>query len=291
MADLVDPVSLLLPRRIAQWPLWSMMALGLFMTTVPFRYGWPSEAALVAGLCAGMTAFGLALFCRLHAPMAYLAYLNAFVGAGVLALRLLDPVPGPLWDGPALIALALVIPSSSPLPAADTPPGWFHNPSTWVQRLPLIGLGVLGALGGRGAPWAAAASLLALFCTLTGDRRRWRTAPWTLCAGAGATVGAFLVSSARMVAEPGPGPSASAIAALLMLALSVDELLAAKLFLTHAPQLGQTRWDAFWNGGLLPRDDFAPRPTRRPQWTPPVPLPIRRRHSRRRQATKPPLWR
>jgi hypothetical protein len=288
MADLVDPVSLLLPRRTAQWPLWSMMALGLYMTAVPFLYGWPSEAALVSGLCAGMAVFGLALFCRLHPPMGHLAYLNAFIGAGVLGLRLLEAAPGPLWDGPALIALALVIPATSPLPAADTPPGWFHNPSTWVQRLPLVGLGVLGALGTRGAPWASAAAMLALFCALTGDRRRWRTAPWVLFFGAGAAAGSLVVSATRMYSLPSAGASASAIAGLLMIALSVDELVAAKLFLTHAPQLGQRSWDAFWNGGLLPRDEFAPRPTRRPQWAPPKP--VQRRHSRRRQPQKKPLW-
>jgi hypothetical protein len=282
MAELGDPVALLLPRPVPFWPLWSMMLVGLYMTTVPFQHGWASEGALLAGLGAGMTAFGLALFGRLHPPMAYLAYLNAFLGAAVLGLRLLDLAPGPLWDGPAMIALALVIPATQPLPAADAPPGWFHNPSTWVQRAPLIVLGLLGALACRGSHAAAAASLLALVGALTGDRRRWRTAPWALVFAACAAAAALIVAAAQLALAP-------ALAALLMLLLSADELNASRLFLKHAPQLGQNVWDAFWNGGLLPQDDFAPRPSRRPVWAPPAGvqaiLPIRRRHSRRRNAS------
>jgi uncharacterized membrane protein len=32
------------------------------------------------------------------------------------------------------------------MPDSDTPPGWDHNPSSWQQRLPIVGLAVVGFL-------------------------------------------------------------------------------------------------------------------------------------------------
>jgi uncharacterized membrane protein len=32
------------------------------------------------------------------------------------------------------------------MPESDTPPGWDHNPSSWQQRLPIVGLAVVGLL-------------------------------------------------------------------------------------------------------------------------------------------------
>jgi len=284
MADqrrwLDDPVAAVLEPRRRRWPLWAMMGLGLYLTTVPFSYGWTQDEALFCQLLAGLSAFGLALFGRLYPPLEYVAFLNAFVGAGVLALQLLWGAPGPLWSGPTLIALALASPVFATMPAADAPAGWFHNPSAWIQRLPVVTLAVLGALAARECRPVAAVFLAAAAAQLLGDRRRWRTAPWALASAQLANAAALAGSAAWLGLSRSPAGLAGVVAGLLMLTLSADELAATRLFLRRISQLGQTPWSAFWGGGLLPEDPFAPRPNRRAAWAPPRAL--GRRHSRRR---------
>jgi hypothetical protein len=283
MADprrsLGDPVAFVLPRSAARWPLWAMMGLGLYLSSVPLSWGWTSETAVSCGLLGGLAAFGLALFSRLHEPLSHLAYLNAFIGAGALALELLGGQAGPLWIGPALIGCALAARASTSFHAVDAPPGGFHNPSAWIQRLPLAAMTVLGALGSRGDRPAAALFLAALAAALLGDRKRWRTAPWAVFAGSAVLACAAAAAAARLAAQPSAAATAAALASAVFAILSVDEWRATRFFLRQAPQLGQTLRSAFWSGGLLPEDAFAPRPSRQPAWSPPRSL--GRRHGRR----------
>ncbi len=275
-----DPVAAVLERRQRQWPLWAMMGLGLYLTTIPFSYGWTQDNILFCQLLGGLTTFGLALFARLYPPLAYVAFLNAFVGAGALGLGLLGSAPGPLWPGPALMALALIIPSTATMPGADAPAGWFHNPSTWVQRAPVTAFAVLGCLAARGCKPVAAVFLTAAAIQLVGDRRRWRSAPWALSLSVGWSAASFAAAGTWLALSPGLGGLAATVAGLLMLTLASDELTACRLFLRRVGQLGQTPWSAFWGGGMVPEDPFVPRPDRRPAWAPPRAL--GRRHSRRR---------
>lgn len=41
--------------------------------------------------------------------------------------------------GAAVIGLAVLIPHGMDMDGGDVPPGWSYNPSTWTQRLPIIG--------------------------------------------------------------------------------------------------------------------------------------------------------
>lgn len=272
---LTDPVALVLPVRSPRWPLWAMMAVGLSVMVSAAAHG-----VVVSDMVVGVAVFGLAFFCALTPDMSYLAYLTAFAGVFTLGERFLYNVPGPLWTGPAMVALALVIPASTPMPGPDLPPGWFHNPSTWVQRAPAVGLVLLGTLAAHAFKPLAGLFLVLLATTLLGDRKRWRSAPWALCCFGTAAVSTACASAAWLVWEPSASALAAVLAATVALLLCADEFTAARLFLRHAPQLGQGVWDAFWNGGLLPADDFAPRPSRHPAWAPPQSL--RRKHSRRR---------
>ena len=125
--------------------------------------------------------------------------------------QLVFSTPGPVWGGRLLIALALMIPASSTQRLADTPAAWFHNPSAWIQRAPLILLLSLGALVAKASPVLAGIFLMALTLALTGDRRRWRTAPWAVCLSMGAVGTAALCSAALLSVEPsvfaaGAGP-------------------------------------------------------------------------------------
>jgi uncharacterized membrane protein len=46
--------------------------------------------------------------------------------------------------GMFLITFSFVIPMSMSMPGPEVPPGWSYNPSTWVQRAPIIALGLIG---------------------------------------------------------------------------------------------------------------------------------------------------
>lgn len=275
-----DPVAAVLERKQQRWPLWAMMALGLYLTTVPFSYGWTKDGLLFCQLLSGLTVFGLAFFARLYSPLAYVAFLNGLVGIGVMGLQLVGSAPGPIWTGPALIALALVIPACSTMPGSDAPAGWFHNPSTWVQRAPVVALAAAAAVATRGCKPVAAMFLAAAAAQLIGDRRRWRTAPWALALSLLSAAAALAAAGGWAGVSGRPGGLAGIAAGILILALSADEAAAARLLLKRVTQLGQTPWGAFWGGGMLPDDPFMPRPNRRPAWAPPRAL--GRRHSRRR---------
>jgi hypothetical protein len=263
--------SIMEAMRNATWPLWAQLGLGLWMTALPFQLG-GSEELIVAGLFAGMAVFGLSLFSLLHPPLRYLAFLNSFIGLALMALP-----SWPLWVGPAVVALALARPALTPPPRPDCPPGWFHNPSAWIQRAPMAALAVIGALGARGDGVGQGLALLAAAAVLTGDRRRWETAPWAALLSAAAAAASSAAALSRLAFEPGPGPAAAFLSGALVLALAADELSAARMYVRHAGHLGQRFWDAVLRGGLLPADDFMPRPDRRPAWCPP------RRHSRRKR--------
>lgn len=285
MADprrsLGDPVALLLPRTHSRWPLWAMMALGLHLSMAPITQRWNGETAVSFGLLSGLTAFGLALFARLHEPLSHLAALNAFIGLGYLAQQLLGGQPGPLWPGPLMVGLALAGPAWATLPAPDAPPAWQHNPSSWLQRLPAVTLGAVGAIAARGSRPACAALLVCAGTALIGGRRRWRASPWAVFLHAACAAAALAVTGIELALAPSGILAVAALAAGLTLLLGFDEADAARFFLRHAPQLGQPFAEAFWHGGRLPEDPFAPRPSRRPAWTPPRAL--GRRHGRRRK--------
>ena len=256
-----------------------MLPVGLTVSISPFRHGWDGDLSLALQLLGGFWSCGLAVLALLRPAAASIAYLNSFIGAAWLGLFVVAGVPGPAWSGPAMMALALMIPASCAMPGPDAPPGWFHNPSAWVQRLPLVICAAVGAGVSRADPVTAAAFLAALAGSLLGDRRRWRSAPWTLALCWSAFTAAAACACARLLGDPSLAAGLGAACAATLLALSFDEICAANLYLRLAPQLGKPFWRAFWAGGDLVEDPSDPPPSRRPAWTPP--RPVGRRHGRK----------
>ena len=102
-----------------------LLLLPLAVIALSWRHGWARWAIAPIGLW------------LLFAPLAFRAptaagYLNdTLVGAAVLALAVaIRPTPG---VSPAAA-------ETGPL----APPGWNHNPSAWVQRLPIVALAFVG---------------------------------------------------------------------------------------------------------------------------------------------------
>ncbi|WP_422001999.1 vitamin K epoxide reductase family protein [Reyranella sp.] len=91
------------------WARWAAALVGLWVMTAPFLF-WTDNG---------------------------MAYLNDTLVGGLIAAFALGTPPEP---GPSPLAA-----SSGPA----VPPGWDYNPSAWLQRLPIIGLAVIGLLISR----------------------------------------------------------------------------------------------------------------------------------------------
>ncbi len=164
------------------------------------RHSWSQWAAAAVG------------FWLLFAPLVFWtplpeAYANdTAVGALVIAFAVLVPMmPGMSMSGM--------------MGGPDIPPGWAYTPSSWLQRLPIAALAVLGLLISRyltayqlghidrawdpffdegtmtiitsdmSRAWPIAdagvgtvAYMMELLMAVMGDKRRWRTMPWMVLA-------------------------------------------------------------------------------------------------------------
>lgn len=86
------------------WARWACAAIGALVMAMPFVFWTTNPAAYLSDTLVGALVFGLAVATR--------------------------PEPG----------TALVARMSGP----DVPPGWSYNPATWIQRIPIIALAVVG---------------------------------------------------------------------------------------------------------------------------------------------------
>lgn len=133
------------------WMHWSALICSMLLIANALTY-YVKEHALVVSditcgvLIAGLTVLGLSgrrIWIRW--PMAFIA---SWLFFAPLILRAKSPVA---YEGATLIAILLIvlywiIPSAreKSSTAAEVPPKWSYNPSAWSQRIPLIGLALLG---------------------------------------------------------------------------------------------------------------------------------------------------
>jgi hypothetical protein len=210
------------------WRDFTNILLGVWLMTSPLTLGYRSVALTWSDMLSGalIAACGLlALSPRLElarwgicftgiwllfAPLVFWspdasAYINdTLIGSLVIAL----PVLIPMMPGKAHHMVMM-------LPGPDLPPGWSYNPSTWLQRAPIIALAFVGffisrclaayQLGYIDSVWdpffvngtkqvlesevsrawpisdaglGAVAYMLEALSGYMGDVRRWRTMPW-----------------------------------------------------------------------------------------------------------------
>jgi len=90
-----------------------------------------------------------------------------------------------------------------------------------------------------------------------GDKRRWRTMPWMVTFFGILVVPLGIVSVALIISQPlvvGEWCTPCLIAAaamLIMIALTIDEVVAMIMFLVQARREGQALWHTFWRGGTF----------------------------------------
>lgn len=153
-------------RRMREKWLWTnftIIGLGLWIVSSPFTFGYASAAMTWSDVASGLLLVffaALALWPRfdfvgrwavsfvglwlqlaplvLWAPTAA-AYLNdTLVGAFAITLSILVPMMPGMAHHMEMMK-----------PGPEIPPGWTYNPSTWHQRAPMIGLGLVGWLISR----------------------------------------------------------------------------------------------------------------------------------------------
>ncbi|TFY97462.1 vitamin K epoxide reductase family protein [Ramlibacter rhizophilus] len=142
------------------WTHFFNIGLGFWLLTGPPALGLQSLPLAVSDAVAGVL---LVVFASLSLSwrLGWARYVCAFIGLWLLAAPLVfwaptaagylnDTLVGMLVMGFAV--LGLPTPGVSPvaqLRGPDTPPGWSFNPSSWTQRLPIIGLALVGLLISR----------------------------------------------------------------------------------------------------------------------------------------------
>lgn len=101
-----------------------------------------------------------------------------------------------------------------------------------------------------------------------GDRQRWRTMPWMVTFFGILVVPLGVVSIALIISQPVIVGDwcwpclVAALAMLIMIALTLDEVVAMGEFLVRARREGQSLWQVFWQGGTLAGGADAERPAR-----------------------------
>jgi uncharacterized membrane protein len=144
------------------WTHLTNVLLGVFLIMAPFTFGYKSSQMIYSDIISGVL---LILFSflsanpfRLWAPWAACvvgtwllfapiifwapdasAYITDSI-IGILAISLSVLIPGM----PGMMKMMMTMP-----PGPEIPPGWTYNPSSWLQRTPIIILGWIGFFGSR----------------------------------------------------------------------------------------------------------------------------------------------
>lgn len=100
--------------------------------------------------------------------------------------------------------------------------------------------------------------LIEILSTVMGDSRRWRTMPWMVAMFGVAVIPLGITSVVLIILQPLAVGAwctlclVSAVFMLLMVALSLDEVIAMIEYLVIAKRAGRSAWTMFWNGGTMP---------------------------------------
>jgi hypothetical protein len=104
----------------------------------------------------------------------------------------------------------------------------------------------------------AVAYALEVLMGFMGDKRRWRTMPWMVTLFGIVVIPLGFVSIVLIILQPLAVGSwctlclLSALAMLIMIATTVDEVVAMGQFLFRRTRAGVSLWHAFWMGGTFP---------------------------------------
>ena len=295
-------------HRKMLWPHYLAMMLGFWLLTSPFTLGYmsnfvPDANQLRVMAERGLPAFELrnllmtwsdvvsgilvivfsALSANAWRRYPWAQWANAFVGLWLLFAPLVfwPPLPEAYANGTLVgmlvIALSVLIPMMPGMSMAgmmgkpDVPPGWAYTPSSWLQRMPIAVLAlvgffiarVLGAyqLGHIDAVWepffAGSGAMKGVMngaeTVITSDMSK----AWPIPDGAlGAVVYTIELVMTWMIQPIAIGTwctlcLVAALAMTVMIPYSLNEFVAMGQFLVSARKQGKPFWRTFWTGDAM----------------------------------------
>lgn len=297
---------------MARWSQIPLLVLGLWLIVSPFSLGFRSVPMIWNDIISGILVTVLAVI-AFSTKRVWAAWANTFMGLWLafapIAFRTPDAAAyaNDTLIGMLVVTFAVLIPMMMKMPGPDVPIGWSYNPSTWMQRAPILALALfsfflarymtafqLGHISRVWDPIFGDGSVLVLGSALSksfpisdaglgaftylveflsgfmGDPRRWRTMPWMVALFGFMVVPLGIVSVVLIMLQPvivGAWCTLcllSALFMLIMVALSIDEVIAMLQFLAQTHHAGKSVWRTFWLGGDALGDNLTPR---RPEMT------------------------
>jgi uncharacterized membrane protein len=205
---------------MARWSQIPLLVLGLWLIASPFTLGYRSTLLTGSDIISGLLVVTLAAT-AFRTGRAWAAWANTFVGLWLALAPLVFWAPdaaayaNDTLVGMLVTVFAVLIPMMMTMPGPEVPLGWSYNPSTWLQRAPILALALLSfqlsrymaafQLGHIPMAWdpifgngtvlvltstvskafpvsdaglGAFIYLIELLSGFMGDPRRWRTMPW-----------------------------------------------------------------------------------------------------------------
>ena len=197
-----------------------LLALGLWLIAAPFTLGYRSTALAASDVMSGIVIFALAL-AAMFVHRAWLMWAATAVGLWLAVAPLIFWAPesasyaNDTLVGALVIVFSIIIGMLMPMSGPQVPHEWSYNPSTWLQRAPILALAFLSFFLSRymsayqlgHIPWAwdpffgdgtvkvltssvsqafpvsdaglgTFTYLIEILSGFMGDPRRWRTMPW-----------------------------------------------------------------------------------------------------------------
>jgi hypothetical protein len=229
---------------MARWSQIPLLVLGLWLIVSPFSLGYRSVLLIWSDMISGFLVIALAVI-AFRTKHVWAAWTNTFVGLWLafapIAFRTPDAAAyaNDTLIGMLVVTFAVLIPMMRKMPGSDVPLGWSYNPSTWLQRAPILALALfsfflarymtafqLGHITSAWDPIFGDGTALVLGSALSksfpisdaglgaftyiveflsgfmGDPRRWRTMPWMVALFGFMVVPLGIVSVVLIILQP-----------------------------------------------------------------------------------------
>jgi uncharacterized membrane protein len=234
-------------RQRELWSTFAVMILGLWLVSSPATFGYTDTAMRISDIASGMLLVVTGLL-SIDLRRSWAPWATCVVGIWLLFAPLIlwaaDPAAfaNDTFVGSFAIACSILIPGMPGmrmLPGPTVPPGWSYNPSDWVQRAPVIALGIVSFFISRylaayqlgyidhawdpifghstvtvldsdvsrawpvpDAGFGAVSYLLEALSGFMGAATRWRTMPWMVLMFGVLVIPLGVVSIALVVMQP-----------------------------------------------------------------------------------------
>ncbi|MDQ3223577.1 MAG: SPW repeat protein [Gemmatimonadota bacterium] len=229
------------------WANFATVALGLWLAASPFSFDYQDSVLVWNDVICGLliAVFG---FLSISYERGWARWANCAIGIWLLFVPLVFWAPTPVayvtetLIGTLVIAFSILVPGMPGMrmmPGPDVPPGWSYNPSSWVQRAPVIALGLISFFIARylaayqlgyidhawdpffddstvrvldskvsrawpvsDAGFGALAYMLEALSGFMGQRNRWRTMPWMVLMFGVLVIPLGITSIALVIMQP-----------------------------------------------------------------------------------------